>query len=142
MSAEVSRGTRARPGKAPARFNLLPLGWLTVEEIHRRYRVNPNTFRARYARGLRSVADLLAPPKKYRRTGPARAETYRTRVAHVPPSDGKGGVVGTAYIAAMIARRWPSRPPLVAELVEALGMNRATAYRWRAAFLAAHGRRR
>lgn len=43
------------------------------------------------------------------------------------------------FLACKLARKFTSRPPTVSELREQFGMSRATAYRWRAAFIDAMG---
>lgn len=51
------------------------------------------------------------------------------------------GTVGLTMLAAVrIARRFPNEPPTVQQLQRLYGVHRATAYRWRAAFLEAIAR--
>lgn len=46
---------------------------------------------------------------------------------------------GTVHLAVRVALRFGGRPPSVAHLCTEFGMSRATAYRWRRAFLDALG---
>lgn len=129
----VPRGTGGKPiPKYPIGGGF---GELSARQAHERYGVNPSTFLWRWKQGVRGE-ELLSPPRFGRPPGPRR-ESYRTRKAHTPNSNGAGSTNGAAFIAARIAKRHPDRAPPVQDLIDYFGMHRSTAHRWRAAFLAA-----
>lgn len=57
-------------------------------------------------------------------------------VEQCPPPDSAQSAV---FIAVRIAEKYPRRIPSARELMHDLGMARATAYRWRKAFMDARG---
>jgi len=61
-----------------------------------------------------------------------RAASYTEQAVHTTGH-------GTVHVAVQVALRFAGRAPSVAQLREEFGMSRATAYRWRRAFLDALG---
>lgn len=66
---------------------------------------------------------------------PKRSATF-TENLHLPPASTAGAVI---YTACVIARRFRNVVPTAEQLVEAFGMSRACAYRWRSAIALANG---
>lgn len=64
---------------------------------------------------------------------PARRATYTGRVIHTNGA-------GTVNLAVRLALRFGGQAPSVPQLRNEFGMSRATAYRWRRAFLDALGK--
>lgn len=56
-----------------------------------------------------------------------------------PSLHAEGGVCSVMAMALQIFRAFGNRQPTVAELCKRFDMSRATAYRWRAAWLYVHG---
>lgn len=104
-------------------------GWLTVKQIHKRTGVPERTIRDRVQRGV-TGDELMRARIGARET---RSETtYRDAAVRT-------GGVGTIELAVRVARAFPCRVPTVKELQSMFGMHRATAYRWREAFIDAMG---
>ena len=104
-------------------------GRLTAYQIAGKAGVHETTIYRRIRLGVRG-ADLCLPRLERKRaasTACYRGESIRTM-----------GHVGIA-VAVTIARAWPTRPPTVQELRNRFEMSRATAFRWRAAFVDAMG---
>jgi hypothetical protein len=105
-------------------------GRLTTSAVAARAGVKRSTVSSRRAAGVHGEA-LCAPPlpvgvgRRSRQSGDYREALHCERT--------------TVTTAVRIARAFPHRAPTAADLMTRFGMSRATAYRWRRAFLDATG---
>lgn len=104
-------------------------GWLTVKQIHQRMGIPASTIRDRVQRGV-TGEELMRVRIGARED--RKETTYRDGAVRT-------GGVGTIALAVTVARAFPTRAPTVEELQSMFGMHRATAYRWREAFIDAIG---
>ena len=119
-----------RRGRIPKRHDCGHHGLLTAREISAISGVCESAIHQRIRNGVSGEA--LADPKSTTRP---RGEAYTVRDAGVPATTG----ITRVAVAVSICRRFPDAPPTVDLLRREYGMSRATAYRWRAAFVDAMG---
>jgi len=119
------------PARTAKRHDCGRFGMLTAREIAKLSDRDTGTIYGRIARGVTGEALASNPPKRY------AVERYREK-QHVEHSS---VMHGGMFIACRIARSMRSKDdiPTVAELRDRFQMSRATAYRWRAAWIAALG---
>lgn len=113
---------KGRFGPAPALHNCGPHGHLTVRQIAELVGCDRRAIYLRIENGVTGI-DLCRPLSIYH-GGAWKPERAPSTIGNM-----------TIAMAVSISRRWPKRAPTVAELREHYGMHRATAYRWRAAFI-------
>lgn len=114
-------------GRKPRRHDCGEHGWLTAGEIAERAGLSYSAINDRLRRGVKGAA-LLAPATPHVRRRGTAVTAWTDKGMHT---------CGSITIAAAlrIVRLWPDRPPSVAQLRETFGVSRATAYRWRAAWI-------
>jgi hypothetical protein len=115
-------------GRSPAKHDCGEHGELTAGQIARVAGISVNSVHQRIRSGVRGTA-LCAPKMQPRRR---HGQSYLLQIA---PSGAKASL----FLALRIVRLYGSRPPTVESLRSEFGMCRATAYRWRRAWLDAHG---
>lgn len=106
-------------------------GMLTAKEIALLTGMQSNSVSQRIARGVSGEA-LCEPHDRVAARRVAR-ETYRFRLP-IDPNE-----TGVMFTAMRIASAFPHRATTAEELMERYGMHRATAYRWRRAWLDSMG---
>lgn len=102
-------------------------GRLTAAQIAAHAGIKMTSVYNRISQGVKGEALVAAPLSAAERFQKRTCENWHDREVHT------GGRV-LAYIAAKISRKFPSCAPTAAELRAGMGMSRATAYRWAAAF--------
>ena len=117
-------------GPAAKRHDCGSHGMLTVREIAAVAGINQNSVYRRLGYGVKGEA--LCQPREKR---PARKVECDYKGTSVVATSGAVMVA----VAVQIALAYPRRPPTVDELRSRYNMSRATAYRWRAAFIDAMG---
>lgn len=100
-------------------------GQLTTREIAEKTGLKLRTVQDRVRRGVRGDELMRVKDDHWHVKGTPGYRDNAVRTA------GRG----TVAVAIKIARMFPNRVPTVKELQEKLGMHRATAYRWRDAFI-------
>lgn len=115
-----------RPGRKPRRHDCGEHGWLTAREIAEHTGLTETTIHNRIARGIKGAA-LLAPHDRF-------ASRARARTQWTDKGMHTAGTI-TLAVALRLVRMFPDHPPSVQQLQDKFGVCRATAYRWRAAWL-------
>lgn len=115
-------------GRPAAKHDCGEYGVLTAGQIARLAGINVASVHHRIGRGVKGAA-LCAPKTQ---PGQRYGESYVVRVV---PSGAKAAL----FLALRIIRLYGSRTPTVESLRSEFGMSRASAYRWRRAWLDAHG---
>lgn len=115
-------------GAVAKRYDCGEHGRLTTREIAAQAGITASSVHNRIARGIRG--DALCAPK----AAPRRRHSVCFTATATP-----AGVPAVFYMALKLLRMFPTRAPSAAFLRHSFGMSRATAYRYRRAWLDVHG---